>query len=292
MDELQHSDEPVVFEPELEPQGPLHDTATEPTVALPRGFSLKLYFALLAASLLGTLAILPFSYTLLKQMDTPIPEGLIPVALAATVVIELLLSAAMIALGLGLGPRLEMGWLSVEPESSTGESSLGRRLWLWVGEPLVIGIALGLSIVVTLWSVEVKGAKDKALSMPNAWEGLLASIGAGIREEIWLRLGLLTFIVWLGVKLIRAYNGQQSTPPAQVFWIANLVSALSFAAIHIPQAQMLMGLTVQLLVFVFVGNGVPGLVFGWLYWRRGLIAAMVAHFGLDLVLKVLLPLFS
>jgi membrane protease YdiL (CAAX protease family) len=35
---------------------------------------------------------------------------------------------------------------------------------------------------------------------------------------------------------------------------------------------------------------VPGLVFGWLYWRRGLVAAMLAHFGLDLVLKVFIPL--
>ena len=46
------------------------------------------------------------------------------------------------------------------------------------------------------------------------------------------------------------------------------------------------------MLFIFVGNGTPGLVFGWLYWRRGLIAAMLAHFGLDLVLKVLIPLFS
>jgi membrane protease YdiL (CAAX protease family) len=47
-----------------------------------------------------------------------------------------------------------------------------------------------------------------------------------------------------------------------------------------------------LLAFIFVGNGVPGLVFGWLYWRRGLYAAMITHFGLDLVTKVLVPLVS
>ena len=28
---------------------------------------------------------------------------------------------------------------------------------------------------------------------------------------------------------------------------------------------------------------------GWLFWRRGLIAAMTAHAVFDLVLKVLLP---
>jgi membrane protease YdiL (CAAX protease family) len=34
-------------------------------------------------------------------------------------------------------------------------------------------------------------------------------------------------------------------------------------------------------------NSLAGLVFGWLYWRRGLKAAMVAHFSADLVLHVL-----
>jgi hypothetical protein len=35
--------------------------------------------------------------------------------------------------------------------------------------------------------------------------------------------------------------------------------------------------------------GVGGVVFGWLYWRKGLIAAMVAHFTADLVIEVLAP---
>jgi hypothetical protein len=43
---------------------------------------------------------------------------------------------------------------------------------------------------------------------------------------------------------------------------------------------------------IFVGNGAPGVVFGWLYWRRGLYSAMLAHFGLDLVIKVFMPLVS
>jgi len=35
-------------------------------------------------------------------------------------------------------------------------------------------------------------------------------------------------------------------------------------------------------------NGIPGVAFGWLYWQRGLEAAMVAHFSADLVLHVLI----
>jgi Type II CAAX prenyl endopeptidase Rce1-like len=282
---------PVVTAPDFDPgnagQALIEETAEAPKPA----FDLVVFLKLLAASLLGTLAILPFSYSLIKQMALPFPDVVIPIALAVTVPLELALSAAMIGLGLWLGPSLNMGRIT-DPDHSKGETSVPRRVWDLFGKPLMIGVALGFIIVLYLSKAQVAGANDKQIILPNAWEGLLASIGAGIREEIWLRFGLLTFFVWLGVVLIRPFVGRSQNPPPLIFWIANAAAALSFAAIHIPQAQLLLGLTAGMLVFIFVGNGVPGLVFGWLYWRRGLIAAMIAHFGLDLVLKVLVPLFS
>jgi membrane protease YdiL (CAAX protease family) len=36
-------------------------------------------------------------------------------------------------------------------------------------------------------------------------------------------------------------------------------------------------------------NGIGGVVFGWLYWKKGLESAMIAHFSADIVLHVLLP---
>jgi membrane protease YdiL (CAAX protease family) len=146
--------------------------------------------------------------------------------------------------------------------------------------------------MVVLSKIDVAGVDGKAIATPDVWEGLLASIGAGIREEVWLRFGVLTFCVWVGLKFARRLPPHGEMPSSRLLWTANIVAALGFAAMHVPQAQMLIGLTGRLLVFMFVGNGVPGLVFGWLYWRRGLVPAMAAHFGLDLVLKVLVPLVS
>ena len=128
--------------------------------------------------------------------------------------------------------------------------------------------------------------------IPPVWEGLLASFGAGIREEIWLRFGLMTFLVWLGAALAGRTAGSELPPPPLAYHMANVLAALAFAAIHIPQALVLLELSAPLLVFIFLGNGLPALVFGWLYWRRGLIPAMIAHLGLDLSLKVILPLFA
>ena len=36
------------------------------------------------------------------------------------------------------------------------------------------------------------------------------------------------------------------------------------------------------------GNGAVGVACGWLYWRKGLIAAMVAHATANLVLRLVL----
>ncbi len=36
-------------------------------------------------------------------------------------------------------------------------------------------------------------------------------------------------------------------------------------------------------------NGLAGLAFGWLYWRRGLEAAMVSHGAVALILHVAVP---
>lgn len=51
----------------------------------------------------------------------------------------------------------------------------------------------------------------------------------------------------------------------------------------------LMPLTSIVVVRALVLNGIAGLLFGWLYWRRGLEAAVIAHFATDIVLHVLLP---
>jgi membrane protease YdiL (CAAX protease family) len=34
---------------------------------------------------------------------------------------------------------------------------------------------------------------------------------------------------------------------------------------------------------------IGGPVFGWLFWKRGLMTAMLAHFSADIVLQVGLP---
>ena len=47
-----------------------------------------------------------------------------------------------------------------------------------------------------------------------------------------------------------------------------------------------------MIVRALVLNGIGGIVFGWLYWKRGLLAAVLAHFSADVVLHVVVPLLG
>ena len=58
-----------------------------------------------------------------------------------------------------------------------------------------------------------------------------------------------------------------------------MTSALLFGAGHLPTTATLMPLTPLVITRALLLNGLGGIVFGWLYWKRGLLAAMLAHFS-------------
>ena len=45
-----------------------------------------------------------------------------------------------------------------------------------------------------------------------------------------------------------------------------------------------------MVVRVLVLNLIPGIVFGVLFWRRGLLSAMTAHFSADVLMHAVAPL--
>ena len=76
----------------------------------------------------------------------------------------------------------------------------------------------------------------------------------------------------------RLLQGRRGAPRTVYVWLAVVVSALVFAAGHLPAASVLIGtLTVNIVVFVVVANTAFGILFGYLYSRYGLEAAMIAH---------------
>jgi hypothetical protein len=121
------------------------------------------------------------------------------------------------------------------------------------------------------------------------WKRFLACFYGAINEELLARLFTFSLLFWLLKKLVREKSSQ--TGPL-VFWITNVIVALLFAAGHLPAAKLIMPITPLVLVALVAMNGTASLVFGYLCWKRGLEAAILAHFSADFALHVIGPMFA
>lgn len=97
----------------------------------------------------------------------------------------------------------------------------------------------------------------------------------GVTEEILLRWGIMTLMLWL---LWRFIQRDENHPSARLVWIAIIASSILFALGHLPAAHVLAGyLTLHIVTYVMAGNVIAGIIFGYLYKQFGLESAMIAH---------------
>ncbi|MDD4530962.1 MAG: CPBP family intramembrane metalloprotease, partial [Candidatus Gracilibacteria bacterium] len=155
-----------------------------------------------------------------------------------------------------------------------------------LGESVFFGIIVavilyGLDILFTFFGVGITTHQ----SLAPVWQTLLASFYGGITEEILMRLFLMTLFVWLGMKLFK-----QKQPSKTVVIVPIFIAAIIFGLGHLPITASLTEITPLVIGRAIVLNGVGGIVFGWLFWKKGLESAMIAHFTTDIFLLTLLPL--
>ncbi|MGN0159934.1 MAG: type II CAAX prenyl endopeptidase Rce1 family protein [Lachnospiraceae bacterium] len=110
----------------------------------------------------------------------------------------------------------------------------------------------------------------------------------GVIEEIllrWFFMGLIALIL----VMIFARKTDKTEIPAWIFVTANIVAALAFSAGHLPATQMFFGKITGLILFrCFLLNGSFALVFGRWFRKYGIQYAMLGHFGIHLVSKLIL----
>ncbi len=145
----------------------------------------------------------------------------------------------------------------------------GRVLLNQAGPALIGGIMSGA--VLLLYAATARGALPPSFEVPAATRLLYG----GVTEEIIARWGVMSFAAWLGWRLF----GNRSAPTTAHLWFGNATAALLFSLGHLPLLFALNGPATPgwLIAAVVGGNMVPALIFGWLYARRGLEAAMIAH---------------
>ena len=261
-----------------------------PASLVPRRWNWRIFWTLEVAGVLAVVALLPYAWTLqaplLKQYRLPIP-------LAVLVPLQLLQNAILIgcvvALGMWLAPKVGLG-TPLLVEWTTGQP-VARRLLRVMPVWALWGVMTAVLILVLdakLFVPQLPAIAHSEAANPAAWKGFLASFYGGIDEEIFLRFGIMTLLV-LG--LGRIFRTPECRPSGVAFWLANIITAVLFGLSHLPATAALMPLTKLVVVRALVLNGISGVVFGVLYWKRGLESAMVSHFAVDIALHVAAPLF-
>ena len=260
------------------------------------GVPVRLWAVLTEASAAASVAALP--YLLALQADAlaaanarRAAEGkrpLAPLTLGALTALQAQVTfgaAAALGLraarGMGLGAPYLEAWLAGRGGRPPG------------GE-VATAAAAGAGVALALIALErtlFRGLSERfaaaGVRQPGAWRGLLATPYGAIAEEVLLRLGLQTLLA-AGLRRLR---GETVRPPtAATMGPAIALAALAFGAGHLPATARLVPLTPPVVLRALALNGVAGGVYGWLYWKRGLEAAMLAHGATDLLLHVGGPL--
>jgi membrane protease YdiL (CAAX protease family) len=241
-------------------------TMTDPT-AIPK---LRLGLALWAAGMAGSVAITAMVLPqLLGQLQEPLPAPLWVISVASLAQSALLLALAAWA-GVRLTPSVDLRAPAFEAVVTGRPIAPALRPQLLPG--LIAGVLGGISLFVAFRYAPAAVAQlQDRFAIPIVARVLYG----GITEELLLRWGLMTTLAWLAWRFLQQRRGPVR---AGFVWLAIAVSALIFAAGHLPAASVLLGaMDVAVVVFVIGVNTAFGLLFGYLFWRHGLESAMIAH---------------
>ncbi len=251
----------------------------------PKRFPWRVLWLLLIASLLAAAAALPFVLEVFRpliQNAPPIPIPL-PLLIAIGVAQNLLLLGVVIGIGLLLAPKVGVGapliesWLYHEPSPIRVRDSLKSGV--------LVGIAVGIVLVIIILMVapHMPGLPFVSAARAPIWKRVLVCFYGGIDEEVLTRLFLLTLFAWLGSRI---FQKSKARLLPLTFWIANVFAAILFGLGHLPAASRVMQITPEVILLALILNGIAAIPFGYLYWKRGLESAMIAHFCADFVVYV------
>jgi Type II CAAX prenyl endopeptidase Rce1-like len=182
----------------------------------------------------------------------------------------------LIARHIGLGVPLLDGLLAGKDITSEALAMIGPALILGIASSAVM-----LILEITVFWPRLPKAMREDAPIPALWKRFLASFYGGIDEEILLRLFLLSLLAWL-ISLV--WHNPGGMPTIGALWVANIIAAVIFGLGHLPATAALAKLTPLLIWRAILLNGIVGVAAGYLYWRYGLEAAMLAHFSADIVL--------
>lgn len=161
---------------------------------------------------------------------------------------------------------------------------------------VVITVACGVIFSLDYWVFgnlipQVAEDYQSGITIRSVDNWIASVLYGGIVEELLIRFFLMSLLAW-GIWKLFFGKYEKEEIPMQVFVIANIVSAIVFAAGHLPATLSSFGeLSVLILIRCFLLNGLFGCAFGELYRRFGIQYAIVAHMGTHIVSKLIWLIF-
>jgi membrane protease YdiL (CAAX protease family) len=149
-----------------------------------------------------------------------------------------------------------------------------------------LSVILGLIAGISIFVVDKFIFPQPLLSSIKVqlWQGFLACIYGGIAEEVFMRLLLVSLFVFIFVKIFGRKENN-----SVIAWMAIILVSVLFGIGHLPIASAVVKITPMVVLRVIVLNGIGGVIFGWLYWKKGLESAIISHFSADIVLQIIVP---
>jgi hypothetical protein len=225
----------------------------------------------IALWLIGMAGVAAISFTVIPQLLLSAPAE-VPVGIV--VAASLLQSGLLLAVAVWVGTALsnQLGLRSPVLEafvSGTGSLEAFKRQLF---PALLVGLLVAALLV---YLNEAAPPEIQALGTQFHIPLVAKVLYGGITEEILTRWGLMTLLIWLPWRFLQ----RRSKPPITAYILFGIVtSALLFAVGHLPAVvAMGGGLSGSVITYVMLGNTLPGILFGVLYWRLGLEAAILAH---------------
>lgn len=244
-------------------------------------FKTRLFLILWSAGVVGILSFLLVDLSaLLRQI--PMPAGtevphITPIFKLLSLIQPTVLISIAVLIGIVLAPKV--GLSSPVAEAAAGNG----KQWSRVLQPQIIpaligGLAGGVGIILNWFLfkpllpphfVARSEELNKLLPLPTRL------LYGGITEELLLRWGLMTLLVWAAWRLFQRGRGE---PQAIYFIAAIIISAIIFGVGHLPLALLLVPEgSAALAIYVISSNFIFGAIAGLLYWKKGLESAMIAH---------------
>lgn len=255
-------------------------------VVMKRSLWLRIYAMLWVGIVLGLVTILPYQLTLSGEIlqRAVVESGLsLPALLTVSVMGGAIQLGVVLALGLFIGERVGMGVPRL-------------KRWLLKTAPLfdstqevlaLVGGGIALGLVITFLDTFVFAPFTPELQEyvpPPLWQRALTPLYGGIVEEVMMRLFGVSLIAWI-LSWFWKHNGKVADGAV---WVAIITMSVLFGVGHLPALTLLTDtLTPALITRTLILNGLGGLIFGYVYWKRGLVPAMLMHASTDIGLHLI-----